>query len=108
MDSTTHEKIVSVPYFVYEGEQTRMERINKRLVAVLIIVLLALVFTNAMWIYSWTQYDYTSEDSVVTVDSRNGVANYVGNDGYIMYGSDSSSEAAQDAPQKEWQEQRHA
>lgn len=98
MDSTTDEKIVSVPYFVYEGEQTRMERINKRLVAVLIIVLLALVFTNAMWLYSWTQYDYTSEDSVVTVDSRNGVANYVGNDGYIMYGSDSSSETAQDTP----------
>ena len=98
MDSTTDEKIVSVPYFVYEGEQTRMERINKRLVAVLIIVLLALVFTNAMWLYSWTKYDYTSEDSVVTVDSRNGVANYVGNDGYIMYGSDSSSETAQDTP----------
>lgn len=98
MDSTTDEKIVSVPYFVYEGEQTRMERINKRLVAVLIIVLLALVFTNAMWLYSWTQYDYTSEDSVVTVDSRNGVANYVGNDGYIAYGSDSSSETAQDTP----------
>ena len=98
MDSTTDEKIVSVPYFVYEGEQTRMERINKRLVAVLIIVLLALVFTNAMWLYSWTQCDYTSEDSVVTVDSRNGVANYVGNDGYIMYGSDSSSETAQDTP----------
>ena len=98
MDSTTDEKIVSVPYFVYEGEQTRMERINKRLVAVLIIVLLALVFTNAMWLYSWTQYDYTSEDSVVTVDSRNGVANYIGNDGYIAYGSDSSSETAQDAP----------
>ena len=98
MDSTTDEKIVSVPYFVYEGEQTRMERINKRLVAVLIIVLLALVFTNAMWLYSWTQYDYTSEDSVVTVDSRNGVANYIGNDGYIAYGSDSNSETAQDAP----------
>ena len=98
MDSTTDEKIVSVPYFVYEGEQTRMERINKRLVAVLIIVLLALVFTNAMWLYSWTQYDYAGEESVVTVDSRNGVANYVGNDGYIMYGSDSSSETAQDTP----------
>ena len=98
MDSTTDKKIVSVPYFVYEGEQTRMERINKRLVAVLIIVLLALVFTNAMWIYSWTQYDYAGEESVVTVDSRNGVANYVGNDGYIAYGSDSSSETAQDAP----------
>ena len=98
MDSTTDEKIVSGPYFVYEGEQTRMERINKRLVAVLIIVLLALIFTNAMWIYSWTQYDYTSEDSVVTVDSRNGVANYIGNDGYIAYGPDSSSETAQDTP----------
>lgn len=98
MDSTTDQKIVSVPYFVYEGEQTRMERINKRLVTALIIVLLALVFTNAMWLYSWTQYDYAGEESVVTVDSRNGVANYIGNDGYIAYGSDSSSEAAQDAP----------
>lgn len=104
MDSTTDEKIVSVPYFVYEGEQTRMERINKRLVTVLIIVLLALVFTNAMWLYSWSQYDYAAEESVVTVDSRNGVANYIGNDGYIAYGSDSSGEAAQDAPKKEWQE----
>ena len=104
MDSTTDEKIVSVPYFVYEGEQTRMERINKRLVAVLIIVLLALVFTNAMWLYSWTQYDYAGEESVVTVDSRNGVANYVGNDGYIMYGTDSSDNKAQDTPKERWEE----
>jgi len=98
MDSTTDEKIVSVPYFVYEGEQTRMERINKRLVAVLIIVLLALVFTNAMWIYSWTQYDYASEDSVVTVDSRNGIANYIGESGSITYAPDSRSKTAQDTP----------
>ena len=104
MDSTTDEKIVSVPYFVYESSQDRLERANRRLVFALIAAIIALLLTNAYWLHSWSQYDYAGEESVVTVDSRNGVANYIGNDGYIAYGSDSSSETAQDTPQERWQE----
>lgn len=73
MDSTTDEKIVSVPYFVYESSQDRLERANRRLVIALIAAIIALLLTNAYWLHSWSQYDYAGEESVVTVDSRNGV-----------------------------------
>ena len=104
MDSTTHEKIVSVPYFVYESSQDRLERANRRLVIALIAAIIALLLTNAYWLYSWSQYDYAGEESVVTVDSRNGIANYVGNNGYIAYGTDSSNNKAQDTPKERWKE----
>ena len=49
------------------------------------------------WLWAWSQYDYTSEDSTTTtetssivIDADDGIANYIGNDGDIVNGSDSS------------------
>ena len=103
MAGTTDEKIVSVPYFIYEGEQTRMERVNHKLVTALVLAIILIFLSNALWLYAWTQYDYAGEESVITVDSRNGIANYVGNNGDIMYyAADSSDKEAQDTPKERW------
>lgn len=87
MDSTTDEKIVSVPYFVYESSQDRLERANKRLIIALVAAIIALLLTNAYWLYSWTRYDYMGEE-YVSVDGRGGIASYIGNDGEINYAED--------------------
>lgn len=58
---------VTVPYFVHEGEMARMERINKKLWILCIVLFLAFAVTNAGWIY----YESLFVDEVVTVEQEN-------------------------------------
>lgn len=78
----------SVPFVVHESAMARNERTVKRLVIALIIAIALIFASNAIWIYAWMQYDYTSKESVVDVDANDGVANYIGNDGDIVNGAD--------------------
>lgn len=78
---------INVPYIVHEGIMARQERIIKRLVIVLVITVLLLFASNAAWLWAWNQYEYV--DETVTVDGKNGVANYIGNNGDIVNGKDS-------------------
>lgn len=68
-----------VPYIVHEGDMARMERTNKRLWIVVIMLILLLVGTNGYWIY----YESSFEDLVVTQENDDGFNNYIGNDGDI-------------------------
>lgn len=78
-----------VPYLIYEATQARNERTIKKLIIVVVIAIALMFISNAIWLYAWMQYDYISED--VTVDSQDGGnANYIGNDGDIMNGTDTS------------------
>ena len=77
----------SVPYIVHESSMARMERQVKRGWIALIVAVCLLFASNAAWLYAWCQYDYSSEE-VVTVDGKDGVANYIGNDGDIINGED--------------------
>jgi hypothetical protein len=81
-------KTEPVPYIVHESAQARNERAVKRLVVALIVAIALIFASNAIWLYAWMQYDYTSEESVVDVDANDGVANYIGNDGDIVNGAD--------------------
>jgi hypothetical protein len=81
-------KTEPVPYIVHESAQARNERTVKRLVIALIVAIALIFASNAIWLYAWMQYDYTSEESVVDVDANDGVANYIGNDGDIVNGAD--------------------
>jgi hypothetical protein len=76
-----------VPYIVHESAMARNERTIKRLVIALIIAVALIFASNAAWLYVWQLYDYSSEttSSVVDVDAKDGVANYIGNDGRIIY-----------------------
>lgn len=90
----------TVPYIVYEGEQARNERHIKRLIIALVTAILVILISNALWLYAWTQYDYSGEETV-TVDGTSGIANYIGESGIISNGKDCYS-AAQDAPEEGW------
>lgn len=71
-NETAHEIIVAV-----------MERQVKRLFILCIILFIALVGTNAYWIWNENQY---VDEVTVTQETPSGNNNYVGRDGYITNG----------------------
>lgn len=82
-------KTEPVPFIVHESAQARNERTVKRLVIALIVLALLWFATIGIGVYAWMQYDYSREQTdSVTVDGKDGVANYIGNDGDIVNGAD--------------------
>lgn len=56
-----------------------LERTVKRLYVVIILLIVLLVGTNAMWVWYESQF----EDLVVTQENEDGFNNYIGDDGNI-------------------------
>lgn len=78
---------VNVPYIVYEGEMARHERRDKRLWVVIILLIVALVATNAMWLYEWCQYDYVSTETTTTYQQDGEGVNIIGDGNEAHYGA---------------------
>ena len=66
---------VTIPYFAHEGEMARMERANKRLWIIIIILIVALIGTNAGWLVYESQY----QTETVTTESYEASADGGGN-----------------------------
>lgn len=56
----------SVSYIVLESEMARNERHVKRLIIALVISIILIFASNALWLYAWLQYDYSSSESTTT------------------------------------------
>ena len=69
----------NIPYVAYESSLSRMERTNRRVWILCIILILALIGTNAGWI----MYETSFEDITITQENEDGYNNYIGNDGDI-------------------------
>ena len=79
----------------FERMQAKDER-NDRWRNIIIVLLIGLlVITNAMWLWAWNQYDYSYTQNEVNDD--NGTANYIGRDGDINNGKDSSENEDKDS-----------
>lgn len=88
-----------IPYIVHEAAEAKSERTIKRLIIALILSILLIFASNAIWLYTWCQYDYSSEEtSYVDVDGKNGNANYIGNNGEINNGSDNGKDSQKESP----------
>lgn len=79
-----------VPFAVHESAMARMERTIRRLWILLIVLVVLLVGSNALWIWYESQMEVV-EDSV-ELENENGYVNYIGNDGDIYNGTDKSNE----------------
>jgi len=92
----------TIPYLVHESHVARLERTIKRLWILCIIIFLALIGTNAYWIWYESQW----EDQVVTQEIKQdsgegGTVNYNGlmigvGDGETDHKADSQDTEAQD------------
>ena len=75
-----------VPYIIFESAQSRMERANKRWCILSIILVLLLFATNGAWLYYESQYDVVKETTTITQENKDGINNFIGNDGDITNG----------------------
>lgn len=60
----------TIPYIAHEGALARMERTTSRLFKVIVVLIIALFLSNALWMYAWMQYDYTSNDVTYAQDGE--------------------------------------
>ena len=75
-------------YITYESAMARMERANKRNFIIIIILILALITTNAGWIIYESQFE-TVETTTIEAEQSGADVNIVGG-GDIKYGAESN------------------
>lgn len=68
--------------FIQEMYASSMERTIKRLWITIILLIVLVVSSNALWIWYESQF----ENVVITQDNAEGYNNYIGNDGDISNG----------------------
>lgn len=89
---------VTVPYVVYCDTVSNDQWVIKKLIIALVVVVVLMFASNLAWLYVFQQYDYSTEETITTVDSEGeGVANYTGHDGGVTFGKSDSSEDSPDA-----------
>lgn len=77
----------------FERMQAKDERNDKWRNIIIVLLIVLLVATNAMWLWAWNQYDYVEEEYSVDMSADDGSnANYIGNDGDISNGGSDNSE----------------
>lgn len=74
----------------FERMQAKDERNDHWRNIIIIILIVFLALTNGAWLYAWNQYDYSSTQT--EVNAENGIANYIGRNGDIANGKDSSED----------------
>ena len=80
--------VATIPFAAYQAAEVRW---HKRLIAMTLLIgfivaafLTAYVINDTKWKNLFAEYDYASSE--VTVDGKDGIANYIGNDGDIYNG----------------------
>ena len=74
-----------VTRWAHEGEVTRQNKVIHKLIISLMIAVFLIFISNAIWLYSWLQYDYVSEEIVITQDGRG--INIMGDENEVNNGS---------------------
>lgn len=86
------EENIQVPYIVHEADMARMERSNKRLSVLAIVVVALLFISNALWLWVWNQYEYVDTSTVTTSVDQDGDGNNIfGNGNEVNDGAESDS-----------------
>ena len=87
-------EVITIPYAVYESQQERSDRSNKRLWILCIILVIALIGTNVAWIIYESQFEVVEEKTVteisVSQEADEGGDNiFIGGDGEVNATADS-------------------
>ena len=87
----------AIPFFAHEGEMTRMERTNKRLWILVLVLVFTLVGTNAAWIIYENQYE--DQEYTVRVEQETdgaGANTFTGNTIRMIGGDDNGERDSDD------------
>lgn len=91
-----HEEMMTRLAFSHEGDMDRLDRTNKRLTVALVLTIVLMFVTNAIWIYEWTRYDYIDgyEETTTTSYEQDGSGiNVMGNHNEVSNGTESSNDS---------------
>lgn len=72
---------VTIPYFAHESEMARAERHIKRMWIALIVCIMLIFASNALWLWVWNSYEYYTEEYIYTQDGEGN--NIIGDDNQI-------------------------
>ena len=98
------QKSAQIPYYVHEMEMTRLERINKRLWILILIVFLALIGTNAGWIIYESQFDTYSYEQETKADNAPAVGIINTGEGDVTYNGDGETKNQNPGEEEQFQE----
>lgn len=84
--------MISMSRIAFERMQAKDERNDRWRNIIILVLIILLVITNAMWLVAWNQYDYVDDYTTVEADDGSD-ANYIGNDGDIYNGGTNNSQA---------------
>ena len=86
------EKVLTVPFVVYESATSKLERTIKRLFIVLILTIICLVGTNVAWVVYEAQFETISYDQ-----DGEGINNVnFGDQGWLRNGPSSTDQEEED------------
>ena len=80
-----------IPYIVHEGAMSRMERVNKRLIAIIVLLIILLVGSNIAWLVYDSQFESCSSSCKIDAEQDGDGVNIVGG-GDITYGPESDNQ----------------
>lgn len=69
-----------IPYIVHEGAMSRMERVNKRLIAIIVLLIVLLVSSNIAWLVYESQFEMCNVEQDVDQENEQGNNIFVGGD----------------------------
>ena len=69
-----------IPYIVHEGAMSRMERVNKRLIAIIVLLIVLLVSSNIAWMLYESQFEMCNVEQDVDQENEHGNDIFVGGD----------------------------
>lgn len=90
----------NIPFVAHEADMTRMERINRRVWILCIILVVALLGTNAGWLIYESQFEYvetSSQEVDQEIDTGDGDAMVIG---IGDYNGESTSDGANNNNEK--------
>ena len=76
----------NIPYFAHEGIVSRMERANRRMWILCIILIVLLAVTNGAWIVYESQFEDVVTSNEITQDVESGEGDAIINDGVHING----------------------
>lgn len=85
--------------FLFEAACNRLDRVIRRLTTALTICVTLVFLSNALWLWAWVQYDYTSETTETTYTQDGQGTNIIGDHNEVANGTeqeDSDEEAHED------------
>lgn len=92
-ECTNCEPCAMIPFAASEAQSERLERTNKRMFIIILLLVILLVGTNMAWLWYESQFETIETYEEVIVDSEGGGnANYIGEDGDIYNGEGNGQE----------------